>query len=181
MRGLEGMPLEIGDIMLPDTARLSLVRSDVNLTALEFVDLVNIPQGNGMLFSVTMQVESTINLNFMEGCFHYYDTTRTEFPGMIISTGMEDYFVSAYYFDGGEFRSPIAGNTHLESAGAMKWSGYRFHEMDPIVFSNGMRFQWRNGDVSDPVTGLKCTQVDGKPVGNPQPSHVVAYAWVYQW
>ena len=174
------MPLEIGGIVLPDTTRLSLIRSDVDLASLEMVDLVNIPKGNGMLFSVTMQVESSKNLNFMEGCFHYYDATRTEFPGVIVSTGTEDYFDSAFLFDGGEFRNPVSGTTHLDTS-SMSWSGYRFHEMDPIVFANGMRFQWRNGDVLDPVTGLKCTQVNGRPVGDPQPSHLVAYVWVYQW
>lgn len=119
----------------------------------------------------------------MEGCFHYYDDKRTEFPGMLLSTGMEDYFDSAFYFNGGEFHYPVSGNTHQSNVdNVYKWSGYRFHDMDPLVFQKGMRFQWRNGDVNDPISGLKCiSQKTTNVCGNPQKSHLTAYAWVYLW
>lgn len=182
VRGLEGMPLEIGGLSLPSSARLKLQKTDVMLKPLEFVDIVGKDTGAGtagLFFAVTMQVESSENLNFMEGCFHWYDDQRTQWPGMIMSTGMEDYFDSAFYFNGGTFHSPVSGNTHIDG---QKWSGYRFHDMDLMPFSNGMRFQWRNGDVTDTNTGLKCTlETGGKPAGNPQPSHLIAYAWVYMW
>ena len=102
---------------------------------------------------------------------------------MLLSTGMEDYYDSAFYFDGGPFHAPVSGVTHLEAAA---FSGYRFHEMDPIVFSDGMRFQWRNGDVTDVATGLKCTaeEAAGPTVttcGDPQSSTVDSTAWVYVW
>jgi hypothetical protein len=54
--------------------------------------------------------------------------------------------------------------------------------MDPLVFRDGARMQWRNGDVTDPATGLKCTlQSGGVTAGHPGPSHVSSYAWVYTW
>ena len=66
--------------------------------------------------------------------------------------------------------------------GSYQWSGYRFFEMDPIVFSDGFRFQWRNGDVTDPATGLKCTlEVGGEAVGSPTASNISSYAWYYTW
>jgi hypothetical protein len=184
VRGSESMNLRIGDLNLPENARLKLLKTDKVLQPLEFVDIANIRSSNsGLFFQVTMQVNSSKNFNFMEGCFHYYDDTRTEFPGMLLSTGMEDYFDSAFYFNGGEFHFPVSGNTHQSNMnGVYQWSGYRFHDMDPLVFSKGMRFQWRNGDVNDPVTGLKCTSNATTNVcGNPQKSHLISYAWVYVW
>eukprot|EP00730_Choanoeca_flexa_P015452 TRINITY_DN7097_c0_g1_i2.p1 TRINITY_DN7097_c0_g1~~TRINITY_DN7097_c0_g1_i2.p1 ORF type:complete len:114 (+),score=13.35 TRINITY_DN7097_c0_g1_i2:26-367(+) len=62
------------------------------------------------------------------------------------------------------------------------WSRFRFHEQDPLPFSNGFRLQWRNGDMDNPVTGNKCfTQSGGRVVGHPTVSQVTTYAWVYVW
>lgn len=187
VRGTEGkMNIRIQDLYLPSNARMKLFKIDKTLDVLEFVDLVDLPMGTrGMFFQSTLQVESSQNFNFMEGCFHYYDhDTYKTFPGMLLSTGMEDYYDSAFYFDGGNFHAPISGSTHKtqDSDGVTKWSGYRYHDMDPIVFQNGMRFQWRNGDVTDPATGLKCIlEKNGTLIGNPQKSHIKAYVWVYVW
>jgi len=94
---------------------------------------------------------------------------------------MEDYYDSAFYFDGGNFHAPVAGSSHKTRDGDItRWSGYRFHEMDAIVFNDGMRFQWRNGDVTDPATGLKCTlNQGGVVIGSPQKSSIKSYVWVY--
>ena len=184
VRGLENYQFSIGDITLPSTARLKLIHTNVTLQPLELVDLVNIKKGSGMLFLTMMQVSSG-NLNFMEGCFHFYNQKYVEWPGMLLSTGMEDYYDSAFYFNGGTFHSPVSGNTFLKpnvNGSAAQWSGYRFHEMDPIVFNEGMRFQWRNGDRSDSVSKLKCTTLTGGTInGNPQVSELLALMWVYQW
>eukprot|EP00939_MAST-03C_sp_MAST-3C-sp1_P005341 g5341.t1 len=179
VRGTEGhLDTNIGGVDLPVHARLKLLKQEKTLEALEFIDIVNLPTGTkGMLFMTAFQIQSTLNFNFMEGCFHYYDEERKNFPGMLLSTGMEDYFDSAFYFDGGNFHAPVAGNSHktLDASGS-RWSGYRFHEMDPIVFNNGMRFQWRNGDVTDPSTGLKCTLSEGGSViGSPQTKNTKSY------
>ena len=66
--------------------------------------------------------------------------------------------------------------------------GYRFHETDPIAFSGGVRFMWRIGDVVNAQTfpdSPKCFIDEmgpgDRPAGNPQPSTVTSYAWVYTW
>ena len=42
--------------------------------------------------------------------------------------------------------------------------------------------EWRNGDMVDKVTGLKCyTLSGGNPVGSPTASSIVSYSWVYVW
>jgi len=180
VRGADNLPLKIGDHSLPDNARMKLISKNVKLTPLEFVDVVNIPSGSGMLFMSSMVVDSG-NFNFMEGCYHLYTPANGKWPGMLLSTGMEDYYDSAFYFDAKDFRLPISGTTHYYSVNG-KWSGYRFHDEDPIFYTNGLRFQWRNGDVTDPSTGLKCTlQSGGSTIGTPTPSTIITYAWVYVW
>ena len=91
--------------------------------------------------------------------------------------------ISAWYFNAGEFRLPVAGFTHLNvKNSSIEWSAYRFHEMDPLPFNNGFRLQWCNGDMNDPHSGLKCyTLANGNIVGSPTPSIVTSYGWVYTW
>jgi hypothetical protein len=77
----------------------------------------------------TLAVQSA-NLNFLEGCYHQYSPYSQEFPGTVLSTGTEDYFDSAWYFDGGQFRLPVSGFTHYHGdSKGVTWSAYRFHEM----------------------------------------------------
>ena len=135
---------------------------------------------SGLIFAHSMAVASG-NYNFMEGCYHLFAPAAAAWPGQLLSTGMEDYYDSAYYFDGGPFHAPVSGVTHLDVRAA-EFSGYRFHEMDPIVFSDGVRVEWRNGDATDPATGLKCTlEAGGEVVGAPTASNISSYAWYYTW
>lgn len=102
---------------------------------------------------------------------------------------------------------PVSGFTHLDNSNAknITWSAYRypnhththtrslhpltppgpsysFHDMDPLPFENGFRLVWRNGDMTDPVSGHKCfTESGGHLAGNPTTSTVTAYGWVYTW
>ena len=32
------------------------------------------------------------NYNYMEGCFHFYSPPTQVWPGLLLSTGMEDYY-----------------------------------------------------------------------------------------
>ena len=32
------------------------------------------------------------NYNYMEGCFHFYSPPTQAWPGLLLSTGMEDYY-----------------------------------------------------------------------------------------
>jgi len=135
----------------------------------------------GFTFFSTLAVASG-NLNFMEGCYRFYSPPNAAYPGVLLSTGTEDYFDSGWYFNAGEFHFPVSGYTHFKDSGGITWSAYRFHEMDPLTFSNGFRFVWRNGDAVDPKTGLKCfIETGGNVVGSPTVSNITSYAWVYTW
>ena len=56
---------------------------------------------------------------------------------------------------------------------------WRSYYDDPMVFTDGGAFVWRNGDTSDPKTGIKCNRVDGVPAGNPQAADVQTISWTY--
>ena len=103
---------------------------------------------------------------------------------MLLSTGTEDYFDSGWYFNAGEFRLPVSGETHnKQSDGRVEWSGYRFHEMDPLRFGDGVRLSWRCGDAIGPGPrgGGKCFTQTGPAVGRPKCDRVQSYGWVYVW
>ena len=78
----------------------------------------------------------------------------------------------------------MSGFTHFDKTDKQtNWSAYRYHEEDPIVFHDGVRFLWRVGDLVDPVKypqSPKCmVEFGNHTAGDPQPSVVTSYAWVY--
>lgn len=111
----------------------------------------------------------------------------------MLSTGTEDYFDSAYYFDGGTFRFPEAGNTFgpaSDASATTQWSGYRFHDADPLFFQEGVRLMWRIGDyhnhddakyADSPKCFIDEPGPNDKVVGSPTTTNVTSYVWVYTW
>jgi len=182
VRGSPNIPIVIGDVTIPTTAKLHLYAQKVSLQPLQYLNVINVPSGNGLAFYHALAVKSD-NLNFLEGCYRQYSPPNQTYPGTVLSTGTEDYYDSAWYFNAGEFHLPNAGFTHYATGlGQLSWSAYRFHVQDPLRFNNGFRFVWRNGDAIDPQTGLKCfIELGGNVVGSPSVSNVTSYGWVYQW
>ncbi len=75
---------------------------------------------------VTLAAESG-NVKFMEGCIHAYFDGKNEFPGVVLATGTEDYFDSAFFFNAGRYHLPVSGFTHMnKTATRVTWSGYRY-------------------------------------------------------
>ena len=72
---------------------------------------------------------------------------------MFLSSGAEDYFLSAYYFNEGEFKTPNSGLTYYDHKGTL--SAYKTHDRDPIFFDDGMTLVFRN---SETTTGCGDTQ-----------------------
>lgn len=169
IRGVENLPVEIGELRLPDTARLKLYKvEDKVLQPLEFQTLCETVDA-GLLYQVTLSVKSG-NLNFLEAVMRAY-LNQAEEP-MLLSSGTEDYFLGTYYFNRGVYHLEEAGVTHLARVkDEHHFSAYRFHENDPVVFQNGMRLVWRNGE----------TKPDDTLYGDPKRSEVKSYVWVYEW
>ena len=108
-------------------------------------------------------------------------------PGIVMSTGTEDYFDSGWHLTLVNFsiQLRVSGFTHLKTQKNLtEWSDYRLHEMDPPRFNDGLKFQWRCGDLAAPAPngGGKCfSETEGKPEGTPTCDHVKSYAWVIVW
>ncbi|MDQ1256469.1 MAG: hypothetical protein QG656_1065 [Candidatus Hydrogenedentes bacterium] len=167
VRGVDNLPVQIGGIELPETARLRLYElEECTVGPLDYVDLCQ--TGNaGMLYQVTLSVKSG-NLNFLEAILRaYLDGASEPLP---LSSGTEDYFLGTYYFNRGQYHFPEAGLTHLDTKDNT-FSAYRFHEQDPIVFQKGLRLTWRNGEA----------RLSGHVFGDPKSSQVRSYVWLYEW
>jgi len=167
IRGVDNLPVQIGDIRLPATARLRLYTlKGYDAAPLEMVELCDTPRA-GLLYQVTLAVQSE-NLNFLEAILRAYLDGAKE--PLLLSSGTEDYFLGTYYFNRGMYHNPVAGLTHIDPKNNT-FSAYRFHEEDPIVFGKGLRLGWRNGEAKP----------DGPAYGDPKPSTVTSYVWVYEW
>ena len=147
VRGAMDVPLVIGDVTLPSKAKLQLQKFEGSMQPLEVLDIVSVPKGKqGQVFMSALAVDNdgTGGLNFLEGCYHMYDPVDEAYPGTLLATGTEDFFDSGWYFNAGEFRSPVSGFTHLVSTkNKTEWSAYRFHEMDPLRFADGVKSEHR--------------------------------------
>lgn len=189
VRGVENLPLVIAGYQLPPSARLvASLKTSMNLPVLSFHELVSIPSGvSGLLLGTMIDLQSLDkgSLNSLEGCWHAFTPPTTPYPGLLLGTGAEDYPESAYYFNAGLYRGPTSGLSVM-SPGNASWpfsriSFFKLHHQDPVFFRDGFRFTWRNGDVTDPQTGEKCTVISGTPIGSPGVSNVSTLAYVYTW
>ena len=54
------------------------------------------------------------NFNFLEAMMRaYMDGAKTP---LMLSSGLEDYFLGTYYFNRGRYYTPVAGLTHMDEA-----------------------------------------------------------------
>lgn len=167
IRGTENLPVEIGGVRLPAKARLHLYKRE-NYTAkpLEEFDLCNTSKA-GTLFLVTMAAQSEGNFNFLEAQMRGYLDGASD--PVMLSSGLEDYFLGTYYFNRGKYYTPVAGMTHINDADH-SFSAYRFHDDDPVCFQKGLRLTCRCGEkAGDHV------------FGDPKSTTYTTYTWVYEW
>ena len=110
IRGVEGLPVQLGDFVLPDQARLSVVRNtNVTLQVQEFITLASAaPNTAGALVNVFFDTMSA-DPNFLEACVRFYPNGAS--TPTFLSSGTEDYFLSASYFDEGKFANSQSGLT----------------------------------------------------------------------
>jgi len=175
IRGTENLPVTLGGVRLPDQARLRLHKLE-NHTAqpLEEFALCDVG-GHGALYQVTMAAKGLRksdkdqwkDLSFMEACMRAY-IDRSKAP-LMLSSGLEDYFLGTYYFNRGRYATPVAGLTHFNAA-ENEFSAYRFHEDDPVFFHKGLRLTCRCGE-----------KIDDKVFHDPPAARYTTYVWVYQW
>merc|ERR1711972_745310 len=138
---------------------------------------------------------------YIEGCWNFYGTNNTSYPGLVVGTGVEDYFDSSYYFGfdtnvktGVTFTSDQAGLTifdHSADNVTEHVSAYRLHTSDPLVMTDGGRFTWQvgGGNISGRTKcgNVKAPESEGihpamrlrqAPVRELSPVNVTTYSWV---
>ncbi len=174
IRGTEGLPVIVGGVRLPTTARLRLHRLEARKAIpLEEFPLCEVP-GNGALYLVTLCAQggqpsgTWEDQSYQEGCVRAYfgGSTRPTF----LSSGLEDYFVSSGYFHHRKlFQTEVSGLTHIDVA-KNRFAAYRFHDDDPIFFQGGMKLTLRCGE-----------EIEGRVFHNAPPATYDVYTWVYQW
>eukprot|EP00042_Codosiga_hollandica_P058453 m.881539 g.881539 ORF g.881539 m.881539 type:complete len:170 (-) comp59862_c0_seq9:3620-4129(-) len=155
---------------LPANARLTLQQLNSYVAQpLETVTIYNVTNntvpvqnstGGGMLFLVTLAAKSS-NLHYLEG------RVRSVVDGsdLLLSSGTEDYFLSAQYFDLGVFHTPLSGCTTFDRAITHSFSAYKFHVADPVVWQHSFALTWDIGDDLHPVEATTMT----------------SYVWAYVW
>lgn len=165
------MPVYLGNVRLPDKARLRLYRNEnVTLKPFEYIDLCKSPRA-GALYQVTLSTKST-DLTYLEACLRAYIDGAAE--PQYISSGTEDYYLGTYYFNKGIYHNALAGCTHINPKDGT-FSGCRFHDQDPIFFRKGLRYVWRNGET------MFWTKEDTKAWGPRSDTVLTSYTWVYEW
>lgn len=168
IRGTDNLPVEVGGVRLPPTARLKLYKiEEKTFRRLEEFDLCK-TDGAGALYLVFIAAHSDEgNLNYLEAQMRAY-VDGSDKP-VFLSSGLEDYFLGTYYFNRGLFQNPVAGLTHIDHKDN-SFSAYRFHDDDPFFFDKGLRLTCRCGE-----------QAGEHVFGNPQPTTYTTYTWVYEW
>ena len=183
IRGVENYPLVLGDLLLPKTSRLKVYKqTNILLERLKFITLAKVDNSAGAVFMVTLAANST-DYTYLEACM------RVIIDGgdvMFLSSGTEDFFLSAYYYNKGVFHFENSGLTSKEGVGTM--SAYKFFERDPLLFAKSLELKWRCGEV---VGGFGGCPTDFPQYYSPKrpPSRVdlytnttvTAYTWVYEW
>ena len=193
------MPVILGDLILPTSARLRLYKN-VNkvLSPMEYYQLASVSGKAGALFQSTLKANSS-DLNYLEACY------RVQIDGgetQLLSSGTEDFFLSAYYFNQGTFHLPNSGLTYIQSPGFV--TAYKFFENDPVLFTKSFVLMSRCGEDShaclknstnlyqrgEPTSCM--TTTGGNKMCYPgRTSHpsklqlsqtvVTTYTWVYEW
>jgi len=173
VRGMENLPAAIGGMRLPENARLKLYRLEKHTAKpLEEFNLCDV-KGAGALYQVTIAgkalraKEGWEGISYLEACMRAYLGGAKE--PVLLSSGLEDYFLGTYYFNRGRYANALAGLTHLDQKDG-SFSAYRFHDDDPLFFQEGLRLTCRCGE-----------EQDGKKIGDPPETEYTTYTWVYQW
>lgn len=198
LRGHEVGPGDRGVVLpsgyaLPPAARLQLQRIDnATFPPLSLVSVANVSTG---LAAVLLQATLALSTrppgnNYIEGCFHLLRTGGEDFPGLVVGTGFEDFFNSAYWFgaasgfpDGLLYAHADAGLLHFSRGpprgpvGVERLSAYRFFDADVVGFEDGGRLLWRVGDQAAKCTANGTAGV----IGTPSAVAVKSYAWLYAW
>jgi hypothetical protein len=214
VRGTPNLPLIMPGAgwPLPSGTKLVLQSNPWALRQpLDFVTLASLPKGQrGAVFQTSWAVQAkpvggpARGGGYIEGCWNFYTTADGVYPGLVVGTGVEDYFDSGYYFgaDSGDelgtlFHTPLSGlTTFVRDGPDEKLSAYRFHNHDPLVMADGGKLTWQVGcnqtlrpgvtkcgnpvpEGSEVMDAAGLAQMRGGVGRTLSAVNVTTYAWVY--
>lgn len=174
IRGTENLPVVVGGVTLPDIARLRLYTlEDHRAEPLEEFALCDTPKSGALyMLSLAAQGERPLgdwrDQTYQEGCLRAY-TGGADEP-MLLSSGLEDYFLSSGFFHHGRTYANDAAGLTTFNRDENRFSAYRIHDDDPVFFQDGLRLTLRCGETRD-----------GEPIHSPPPTTYTVYTWVYEW
>lgn len=199
VRGARNYPVIIGDLELPQNARLRVYKKE-NITVLPFqyIFLASSFNSSGLLYLVTFSTESK-NFFHQEACFRAIIDNDDDIH--YLSSGTEDLFLSAYYYNGGIYHTENSGLSYKDDPGRV--TAYKFFEYDPIFFNEAFSLVWRCGEQTD----NKCFKIYqnscSRKYGNKncvteddyeavhdfnesnqkhiKPATISSYTWTYEW
>ena len=145
VRGSENYQVKIGDLILPKTAMLKLYKvENYVIQPKEYIVVAATTNKTGLLYKVTLAATSS-DFTYLEACYRALIDDAKDFQ--FLSSGTEDFFLSAYYYSGGIFHTDHAGLTFFQKPGTM--SAYKFFEEDPVIFNKSFKLIWRCGEIVD--------------------------------
>jgi len=180
IRGVERLPVILGEYQLPNTTRLRLYKNEnITVAPHQYVPLSHSKRA-GAVFLVTVQAESD-DLNYLEGCFRAYIDGSSK--PTFLSSGTEDFFLSCSYYSGGEYFTTEAGLTHYDLKGPTRLSMYKFFHRDPLMFTKELNLVWRNFDdqYSCPRRFPEKHHRETEENVRIAPMTYTSYTWVYEW
>lgn len=145
VRGVENYPIIIGDLELPAEARLRVYKQEnATVQPFEYIFLAMSKNRSGLLYQLTLSTESK-NFYHQEACFRVIIDNEEQIQ--YLSSGTEDLFLSAYYYNGGIFHGEHSGLSFKEDPGRV--CAYKFFEDDPVLFNSAFSLIWRCGELVD--------------------------------
>eukprot|EP01059_Diplonema_ambulator_P030616 TRINITY_DN5325_c0_g1_i1.p1 TRINITY_DN5325_c0_g1~~TRINITY_DN5325_c0_g1_i1.p1 ORF type:complete len:290 (+),score=67.31 TRINITY_DN5325_c0_g1_i1:491-1360(+) len=140
IRGVEGYRVTLGDVVLPPSTRLRVTKlGPQKVTPYQLLSLANFTS-DGALLTVVFSAEST-DYTYLEACMRLVGSTGDV---SFLSSGAEDYFLSASYFDEGMFKTENSGLTFYDGKGSL--SAYKVHTRDFVPVQPGGSLVFRVGE-----------------------------------
>jgi hypothetical protein len=97
-RGAENVPIAIGGVILPTTARMNLQITSGVFQPLAYIPLASVASGSGLFFMNTLSFAANgvggSAANTLEGCVRFISPASAQYPGFLLSSGTEDYYDS---------------------------------------------------------------------------------------
>lgn len=147
----------LGDFAWGRAGKLRTFEQEVSVLAYAWQDLLNVANvPSGVLGGVYSRMRGGDGTwNFLEGNVQILADGAA--APIYESSGTEDYFNNAWYFQTGVIFADQSGCTCYDPSRSTV-GAYRFHLDDPIPFDRALQIRWQNGD-SDQARVLNPTSV----------------------